>query len=63
MILRECRRRMSTLGCHVYIHHHGRRVEGVVMDLDADGSLVLRETTGIVSRWHSGDVEEVGYGA
>jgi BirA family biotin operon repressor/biotin-[acetyl-CoA-carboxylase] ligase len=58
-ILAECRRRMSTLGRPVYLHSHGRRVEGVAMDLDRDGSLVLREPTGIVSRRHSGDVEEI----
>ncbi|MBM3333896.1 hypothetical protein FJY63_04470, partial [Candidatus Sumerlaeota bacterium] len=40
-------------------HAVARRVEGTVMGLDDDGSLVLRETTGIVSRWHSGDVEVV----
>jgi BirA family biotin operon repressor/biotin-[acetyl-CoA-carboxylase] ligase len=58
-ILGDCRQRMSTLGRPVYFHSHGRRVEGVVMDLDLDGSLVLREPTGIVSRWHSGEVEEI----
>jgi len=58
-ILRECRRRMSTLGRPVYFHSHGRRVEGIAMDLDDDGSLVLREPTGVVSRWHSGEVEEI----
>jgi len=58
-ILAECRRRMSTLGRHVLLHGLGRCVEGTVMGLDDDGSLVLREPTGIVSRWHSGDVEEV----
>jgi len=61
-ILADCRRHMSTLGRPVYLHSHGRRIEGVVMDLDRDGSLVLREPTGIVSRWHSGDVEETQWG-
>jgi len=59
ILLGECRRRMSTLGCHVCLHSHGRCVEGIVMDLDGDGSLVLREPSGIVSRWHSGEVEEI----
>ena len=58
-ILHECRRRTSTLGRPVCLNHHGRHVEGVVMDLDQDGSLVLREPSGVVSRWHSGDVEEI----
>jgi BirA family biotin operon repressor/biotin-[acetyl-CoA-carboxylase] ligase len=57
-ILADCRRHMSTLGRPVCLHSHGRQIEGVVMDLERDGSLVLREPTGIVSRWHSGDVEE-----
>jgi BirA family biotin operon repressor/biotin-[acetyl-CoA-carboxylase] ligase len=61
VILGECRRRMSTLGRPVYFHSQGRRVEGLVMDLDRDGSLVLREPTGIVSRWHSGEVEEMQF--
>ncbi|MCX8036927.1 MAG: biotin--[acetyl-CoA-carboxylase] ligase [Candidatus Sumerlaeia bacterium] len=56
-LLDECRARMATLGRLVHLHCHGRLVEGVVMDLDRDGSLVLREPTGIVSRWHSGEVE------
>jgi len=60
-ILHECRRRMSTLGRQVYIHGHGCRAEGIVMDLDDDGSLVLREPTGIVSRRHSGEVEEIAW--
>jgi len=61
-ILADCRSRTSTLGRLVSLHSHGRRVEGVVMDLDQDGSLVLREPTGIVSRWHSGDIEEIRWG-
>jgi hypothetical protein len=35
----------------------------MVMDLDRDGSLVLREPTGIVSRWSSGEVEEIKWSA
>lgn len=58
-ILADCRARTATLGRPVLLRSHGRRVEGTVMDLDQDGSLVLRETTGVVSRWPSGDVEEM----
>ena len=60
-ILADCRSRMSTLGRLVHLHSHGRPVEGVVMDLDHDGALVIREPSGIVSHWHSGDVEETGW--
>jgi BirA family biotin operon repressor/biotin-[acetyl-CoA-carboxylase] ligase len=57
-LLDEVRPRMLTLGRFVRLRAHERTVEGVMMDLDRDGSLVLRDSTGILSRWHSADVEE-----
>lgn len=62
-ILADCRKLMSTLGRPVRLHADGRTVEGVVMGLDADGGLVLREMTGLVSHWHSAHVEEVEWSA
>ncbi len=50
---------METLGRAVRIDSHGRSVEGVAMALDDDGSLVIRESTGKVTRWCSGDVERL----
>jgi biotin-(acetyl-CoA carboxylase) ligase len=58
-IVNACRRRMSTLGRPVRLTIHGRTVEGIVMALDDDGRLIVRESTGTVSGWSSGDVEEV----
>jgi len=57
-----CRRVLATLGRLVRVRSHTRTVEGVMMDLDRDGSLVLREPTGVVSRWHSAEVEETSWG-
>ena len=56
-LLDDCRRRTATLGRSVFLHSRGRRIDGVAMGLDSDGSLVVRESSGVVSRWHSGDVE------
>lgn len=55
-ILADCRRRLASIGRPVSLNSRGRRVEGVVVDLDGDGSLILRESTGVISRWHSGDI-------
>jgi len=61
-VVEDCRRLMATLGRLVYLYADGRRIEGIVMGLDSDGGLILREPTGVVSRWHSGDVEQLRWG-
>ena len=58
-ILEACRRRLSTMGRSVRLSNPERTAEGIVMDLEPDGSLVVRESTGVVSRWHSADVCEL----
>lgn len=57
-ILEACRKRLSTLGRAVKLSNTERSADGVVMDLESDGALVVRESSGIVSRWHSADVRE-----
>lgn len=46
----------ATLGRHVIITCHDRKIEGQAVDIDDDGALVVRLDTGLMEKVFSGDV-------
>lgn len=45
-----------TIGKRVRISAHKEHIEGMAMDIDSDGSLLLRKDSGLVQKFTSGDV-------
>jgi BirA family biotin operon repressor/biotin-[acetyl-CoA-carboxylase] ligase len=55
-ILDSWRRSSATLGKRVKIDMHKRRIEGIAVDIDADGGLLVRCDSGIIEKIMAGDV-------
>jgi len=45
-----------TLGHHVKVYYQNKHVEGSAVDIDKDGSLLIRKASGIIQKVSSGDV-------
>jgi len=46
-LIREARPLCTTLGCNLRLESHGRAIEGMAIDLDSKGRLVLRLPSGV----------------
>ncbi len=46
----------STLGKHVKVYCQNKHIEGSAVDIDSDGSLLVRKASGIIQKISSGDV-------
>jgi len=55
-ILRHVRQRTATLGRAVTVLADGQGWQGIALDLDADGALLVRDETGVVRRVIADDV-------
>jgi len=55
-VIEKWRRLSSTLGKWVKVNSNKKEVEGQAMDVDSDGSLLIRKESGLVERITSGDV-------
>jgi len=51
----------STIGKQVYIKNHLREIVGTAIDVEKDGSLVVREDSGFLHKCISGDVTEIKF--
>jgi BirA family biotin operon repressor/biotin-[acetyl-CoA-carboxylase] ligase len=58
-IAREWKAQNSILGHRVKILSQSRSIEGEAIDLDSDGSLLVRKDTGFIEKILSGDVIKV----
>ena len=58
-VLDEWRGRSVTLGSRVKVDAKGRHAEGVAVDIDSDGGLMVRDDSGIVRKFTAGDVVHV----
>jgi BirA family biotin operon repressor/biotin-[acetyl-CoA-carboxylase] ligase len=52
----ECKALSLVLGKKVKIEQHHRLVEGIAVDIDEKGALIVRADDGVVHRIFSGDV-------
>jgi BirA family transcriptional regulator, biotin operon repressor / biotin---[acetyl-CoA-carboxylase] ligase len=55
-VLEAWRQASVTLGRRVNIDMHKRRIEGVAVDIDADGGLLVRRDSGFIEKVMAGDV-------
>ena len=55
-ILQQARRRTATLGRPVTVLADDQRWQGIALDLDTDGALLVRDETGAVRRVLADDV-------
>ena len=58
-VLDEWRRRSVTLGSRVRVESKGQRAEGVAIDIDVDGGLMVRGDSGIARKFTAGDVTHI----
>ena len=56
LILDAWRQASVTLGRRINIDMHKRRIEGVAVDIDADGGLLVRRDSGFIEKVMAGDV-------
>jgi BirA family biotin operon repressor/biotin-[acetyl-CoA-carboxylase] ligase len=59
-VLRKWRRYSSTLGRHIKVACRRGHIEGKAIDLDIDGSLLVRKACGFIEKVTSGDVMQLG---
>lgn len=55
-ILEKWRRMNVTLGRRIRVNFHKERLEGQAVDIDSDGSLLVRKDSGIIQKVTSGDI-------
>jgi BirA family biotin operon repressor/biotin-[acetyl-CoA-carboxylase] ligase len=55
-VIRQWRDRLDTLGRQVRVHSTTGMVEGVAVDVDAEGALLVRAHDGTTSLVHAGDI-------
>ena len=58
-VLRAWRERSSTLGKRVRVTDSAAVIEGVAIDLDHDGGLLIRQDSGVVVKKMAGDVVQL----
>lgn len=58
-VVDEWKKHSSTLGKQVHLKLLSREIIGTAMDMEDDGSLVIREDTGFIHKCLSGDIVEV----
>lgn len=56
VIVDKWRNFSSTLGRHVKVYCQNKHIEGCAVDIDSDGSLLVRKASGIIQKISSGDV-------
>jgi len=56
VIVDKWRNFSSTLGRHVKVYCQDKHIEGCAVDIDTDGALLVRKTSGIIQKISSGDV-------
>lgn len=56
VIIDKWRNFSSTLGKHVKVYCQNKHIEGSAVDIDTDGSLLIRKASGIIRKVSSGDV-------
>jgi BirA family transcriptional regulator, biotin operon repressor / biotin---[acetyl-CoA-carboxylase] ligase len=56
VVIGQWRDRLDTLGRHVRVHSTAGVVEGVAVDVDAEGALLVRSHDGTTSPIHAGDI-------
>jgi BirA family transcriptional regulator, biotin operon repressor / biotin---[acetyl-CoA-carboxylase] ligase len=56
LILDEARRRSALIGREIELEYAGEQTSGVVVDLDTDGGLILRDRTAKLRHLHTGEV-------
>lgn len=55
-VLKKWRDFNITLGKRVKVNFHKKHIEGVAVDIDVDGALLVRDNPGLIHRFTAGDV-------